>query len=123
MNISQANLYEILDAFQINAKVGKGGVFKILNPIIINNEFITAEVRIQGLYIFESDLNMYAIMQIGDLGIIAHASDGALKKICLIDFAAHVTKSYLDSKDFDALLTHLVEGKWKSDFVIEVIAC
>ncbi len=123
MNISQANLYEILDAFQINAKVGKGGVFKILTPIIINNDFISAEVRIEGIYIWESDKNMYAIMQIGDLGIISHASDGALKKICLIDFAAADAKSYLDSKDFDALLTHLVEGKWESDFVIEVIAC
>jgi len=123
MNISQANLYEILDAFQINAKVGTGGVFKILTPIIINNDFIKAEVRIQGLYLFESDLNMYAVMQIGDLGIIAHAGDGALKKICLIDFAAADAKSYLDSKDFDALLTHLVEGKWKSDFVIETLAC
>lgn len=123
MNISQANLYEILDAFQINAKVGTGGVFKILTPIIINTDWISAEVRIQGIYIWESDKNMYAIMQIGDLGIISHASDGTLKKICLIDFAAADAKSYLDSKDFDALLTHLVEGKWESDFVIEVIAC
>lgn len=123
MNISQANLYEILDAFQINAKVGKGGVFKILNPIIIQNDYIDAEIRIQGLYIFESDRNMYAVMQIGDLGIIAHAGEGALKKICLIDFTARFAKSYLDSKDFDALLTHLVEGKWESDFVIETIAC
>lgn len=123
MNISQANLYEILDAFQISAKVGTGGVFKILTPIIINTDWISAEVRIQGLYIFESDKNMYAIMQIGDLGIIAHASDGVLKKICLIDFAAADAKSYLDSKDFDALLTHLVENKWNTDFVVETIAC
>lgn len=123
MNISQANLYEILDAFQINAKVGKGGVFKILTPIIINNDYIDAEIRIQGVYIFESDKNMYAIMKIGDLGIIAHASDGVLKKIVLIDFSEYVPKSYLDSKDFDALLNHLVEGQWKSDFVIEVITC
>jgi hypothetical protein len=123
MNISQANLYEILDAFQINAKVGTGGVFKILTPIIINNDFISAEVRIQGLYIFESDKNMYAVMHISDLGIIAHASDGVLKKICLIDFADPTAKGYFDSKDFDALLTHLVENKWETDFVVETIAC
>lgn len=123
MNISQANLYEILDAFQINAKVGKGGVFKILTPIIINNDFITAEVRIQGLHIFEMLKTLYAIMHIGDLGIIAHADDGILKKICLIDFNEADAKSYFDSKDFNALLTHLVENKWKTDFVIEVIDC
>jgi len=123
MNESQANLYEILDAFQINAKVGEGGVFKILTPIRINNDFISAEVRIQGLHIFESDKNMYAVMHIGDLGLIAHAGECVLKKICLIDFADPTAKGYFDSKDFDALLTHLVEGKWKSDFVIETIVC
>ncbi len=123
MNVSQANLYEILDAFQISAKVGKGGVFKIMTPIIINNDFIKAEVRIQGLHIFESDKQMYAVMHIGDLGIIAHANDGALMKICLIDFAEADAKSYFDSKDFDALLTHLVENKWQTDFVIEYFSC
>jgi len=123
MNVSQANLYEVLDAFKINAKVGKGGVFKILTPIIINNDYVKAEVRIMGLHIYESDLNMYVIMHIGDLGIIAHAGNGCLKKICLIDFSDPIAREYFDSKDFDALLTHLVEGKWKSDFVIETIAC
>lgn len=121
MNISQANLYEILDAFQINAKVGKNGVFKILNPLIIKTDFVKAEVRIQGLYIFESDLMMYAVMHIGDLGIIGHASNGSLRKICLIDFSNTTAKGYFDSEDFDALLTHLTQDKWESDFVIDTI--
>jgi len=121
VNISQANLYEILDAFEINAKVGKNGVFKILNPLIIKTDFVKAEVRIQGLYIFESDMMMYAVMHISDLGIIAHASNGSLKKICLIDFSNPTAKGYFDSKDFDALLTHLTQDKWESDFVIDTI--
>ncbi len=121
MNISQANLYEILDAFEINAKVGENGVFKILNPLIIKTDFVKAEVRIQGLYIFESDMMMYAVMHISDLGIIAHASNGSLKKICLIDFSNPTAKGYFDSKDFDALLTHLTQDKWESDFVIDTI--
>jgi len=121
VNISQANLYEILDAFEINAKVGENGVFKILNPLIIKTDFVKAEVRIQGLYIFESDMMMYAVMHISDLGIIAHASNGSLKKICLIDFSNPTAKGYFDSKDFDALLTHLTQDKWESDFVIDTI--
>jgi hypothetical protein len=122
MNISQANLYEVLDAFQINAKVG-GKVFEVKSPIHIDNGVVDVELRVEGLSIYETNTGLYAIMKIGDLGIVAIAKNAKFEKICLFDFAHGTAQHYLKSKDWEMLLTHLSESKWKPEFGIEVIEC
>lgn len=122
MNISQANLYEVLDAFQINARVG-GGVFDIKSPIHIDNDFIDVEIRIEGLSVIETAKSLYAIMKIGDLGIVAASREAKLYKVCLFDASHETAQGYLKSKDWNSLLTHLGEHKWLPEFGIEVIEC
>ena len=122
MNISQANLYEVLEAFQINARVG-GGVFEVKSPIHIDNDFIDVSIRVEGLSVIETTTGLYAIMKIGDLGIVAVSKEAKFDKVCLFDFAHEASAGYLKSKDWNSLLTHLGENKWMPEFGIEVIRC
>lgn len=127
MNISQANLYEIIDAFSIRVRAGEG-VFEIKERIEISNDEIYAQLDIEGLHLLETPdapgpLCMYAIMRIGDLGIIAIANNGRLDRICLFDAAHPIPQFYLNGKDFPALLTHMQKDNWKSTFIAEIIEC
>lgn len=122
MNNSQANLYEVLDAFGVDCKAGKG-VFDILTPSHLQNGVLDIQLKIKGLYLRETEKSLYAIMSIGDLGIIAKARDAALRSFCLLDFTHPIAEFYLSTKDFNALLQHLENDKWKSEFVLEVVVC
>lgn len=119
MNKSQANLYEILDAFGIAAKVGKD-TFDIPKSLPFNNGIIDVNLKIEGLYIYEClGTTMYALMRIGDLGILAKAKDCAFAKVMLLNLADPVAKFYIDSEDYPALMNHMNQDKWKSDFIVE----
>ena len=122
MNISQANLYEVLDAFAIDATVGNG-VFTIHKDIHIDNGVIDVNLRVEGLHIRETNTGLYALMKIGDLGIVAISRAAEFSKVCLIDFSHPIAASYFALRDFDALLNHLSEEAWRPDFVIENIEC
>lgn len=117
MNVSQANLYEILDAFQIHAMVGEG-VFDIKNGIKLNNGTVKANVNVTGLHLKETETSMYAVMSIGDLIIIAKAKNGSMDRVTLVDARYPVVDGYLGIKDYTALLIHLSHEQWKCDFVI-----
>jgi hypothetical protein len=122
MNISQANLYEVLDAFCIDAKVGKG-VFKITKDVHIDNGYIDVSIRFHGLHIRETVNGLYAIMRVGDLGIIAISKSAELKSVCIFDFKHPTADAYHQTEDWNALLNHLSEDEWRSEFVIEYIVC
>lgn len=117
MNISQSNLFEVLDAFQVSARVGKG-MFTILDPVFVDNGHIKAALELDGIYIYENDHSMYCLLKMGELGIICKSKYAKLIRVVLLDFTHEIPKMYLDVKDYTALLTHLTEDKWLSDFVL-----
>lgn len=127
MNISQANLYEVLDAFCVSATVGVKNtgkvVFAINSEMHIENGYIDVSIRVQGLHIRETTNSLYAIMRIGDLGIIGIAKSAEFKSVCLFDFSHPVADAYYMTLDWNALLQHLSEDNWHSEFVVEYIEC
>ncbi len=122
MNLSQSNLYEILDALQVDAVVGEN-IFNIKQTIRVDNGYIDAHLKIEGLHIKETATSLYAILAIGDLGIVMKAKKAVLSRITLIDFKDSVAGNYRKCGDYTALLTHLDQCKWKSGFVLESVEC
>lgn len=120
MNVSQSNLYEILDAFAIKVKVGEG-VFEIKDRLEIDNGVIHAKLKIEPLHIHESTNSMYMLMRIGDLGIVAKARKSAIASVCLFDISHPVPEFYVAGGDWTALLTHMSKDDWKNAWIAEYI--
>ena len=117
MNVSQSNLYEVLDAFQISAYVGEG-CFEIKDKVKIDNGYIKAELTIKGLYIHETKNSLYAIMRIGDLGIIVKSGGAALRRVTLLDLSEAIAEGYVEIEDYVGLLTALDYDQWKTNYVV-----
>jgi len=122
MNVSQSNLYEVLDAFQISAYVGEG-VFEIKDKVKIDNGYIQADLKIEGLYIHETMNSLYAIMRIGNLGIICKAGGAQLRRVTLLDLAMAPADGYVEIEDYVGLLTALDFDQWKSKYVVGDYKC
>ncbi len=122
MSLSSSNLYAILDAFQVDALVGLN-TFEITTSMTIHNDKAQMQLNAKGLYLHETSISMYAIMAIGELGLVAKSSHGVLRRVVLLDLRDDTVKGYLQSKDFKALLTDLVESKWESEFVVVDVEC
>ena len=122
MNVSQQNLYEIIDALGVRVNVGQG-VFEINQRLEIENDKIYAQVDIEGVYMHETARSMWALMKIGDLGIVAKASNGDLVSFCFFDLSHEVPASYMQTKDYKALLTHMGNDNWKNDWIARVVKC
>lgn len=119
MNVSQANLYEILDCLQINAIVGESGI-TVKNKIQIVNKNMTVEAKLIGVFIFETKTSMWVLVRLGDLGMLIKANSAILRTITLVDLADDTVTEYMKSKDYKAFLTHTTTMKdipWVKDII------
>jgi hypothetical protein len=122
MNVSQSNLYEILDALQVSAYVGEG-CFEIKEKLRVDNGYIEADIKITGLYIHETQNSMYAIMRIGDLGLVIKSGGAQLRRVTLLDLTIAPVDGYIEIEDYVGLLTSLDHDQWKSTFVVGDYKC
>lgn len=121
MNILQSNLYEILDALQINAQVGEG-VFNITTGIKIDNGYVKVNFKPEAVFITETKQSTFVILRIGNLGLIAVATKGFMARLYTLDFAHPDAIEYIQTKDYNAMLMHVTKSK-NVEWVLDTIPC
>ncbi len=120
---SEENLYAVLDAVGLHAKVGKG-VLQCQGEVKMNlpAASFTLMIKTFGRGIKETRHAMYVILQSGDLGIIYKAQGGILQSIYLFDLTNPELKNIVEKKGVSDL-AHALDRVPNPNWIVEKIEC
>lgn len=121
---SEENLYAILDAIGLEAKVGKG-VLKLSGVINIFTPAVSFDLHVRewskGIQESSGGDRMNVIIRSGDLGICYEAMNGILREIILFDLTNPEVEEYEARDDLIGLCTSL--DSHEEPYQLERIKC